>query len=121
MIKRSSPLRNCNFHWLCTVFGFHTLAPHELFAGLLPKVWGIAVFCGKMCRVFTYQNPCHNAPHLINATDLKPFENLSRVDLNPHRGKIGAEIVITPWVRNKLTDFIEFDTSFRHKHESKRG
>ena len=92
-IKRSSPQRNCNFHRFCTIFGFHTLAPLELFAGLLPKGLGASLFfCGKMFRVFTYQRLRHNAPHHINATDLRPFEYPSRFHLNPHHGKIGAKM-----------------------------
>ena len=52
-IKRFSPprKRNSNFHRFCTVFGFHTLAPYEVVAGLLPKELGASlVFCGKMLR-----------------------------------------------------------------------
>ena len=75
--KKVFTSKECNFHRFCTVFGFHTLAPHELFDGLLPKELGASlIFCGKMFMVFSYQKLCHNAPpptHHIYATDLRPF------------------------------------------------
>ena len=71
------------------------------------------IFCGKMLRVFTYQEPCHNDSHHVDAPDLKLFWNPSRDYQIPHYGKIGAKPNIKSWVRNiYITNFAKFISRF---------